>query len=105
MKSKNMKKLLAGMGIAGLISAGGISVPHDASAAGSGWSAKTDSVVDAAKKHAEECLNKAIETAATDQDAARSMAKECINDAIDTAIDKKAGSEKPKKKASSGWSG
>ena len=36
MKSKDMKKLLAGMGIAGLISAGGISVPPGATAAGSG---------------------------------------------------------------------
>jgi radical SAM modification target selenobiotic family peptide len=36
MKSKGMKKLLAGMGIAGLISAGGISTPSGALAAGSG---------------------------------------------------------------------
>ncbi len=36
MKSKDMKRLLAGMGIAGLISAGGITLPYGASAAGSG---------------------------------------------------------------------
>jgi Fe-S cluster assembly ATPase SufC len=42
--------------------------------------------VDAAKKSAEECINKAIETAATDQAAALSMAKICIDDAIDQAL-------------------
>jgi len=35
MKSKDLKKLLAGLGVAGLISAGGVSVPG-AQAAGSG---------------------------------------------------------------------
>ena len=35
MNSKNLKKLLAGLGVAGLISAGGITVPG-AHAAGSG---------------------------------------------------------------------
>jgi radical SAM modification target selenobiotic family peptide len=35
MKSKNLKKLLAGLGVAGLISAGGISLPG-AHATGSG---------------------------------------------------------------------
>ncbi len=35
MKSKNLKKLLAGLGVAGLISAGGVGLPG-AHAAGSG---------------------------------------------------------------------
>lgn len=35
MKNKDLKKLLAGLGVAGLISAGGITVPG-AQAAGSG---------------------------------------------------------------------
>jgi radical SAM modification target selenobiotic family peptide len=35
MKKKNLKKLLAGLGVAGLISAGGINLPG-AHAAGSG---------------------------------------------------------------------
>jgi radical SAM modification target selenobiotic family peptide len=35
MKNKNLKKLLAGLGVAGLISAGGINLPG-AHAAGSG---------------------------------------------------------------------
>lgn len=105
MKSKDIKKLLAGIGIAGLISAGGITAPSGASAAGSGWSGKTGGGVDAAKKNAEECINKAIATAATDMESAQSMAKECINDAIDAAIGKEQGPDKKKKKSSSGWSG
>ena len=36
MKSKDLKKLLAGMGVAGLISAGGIAVPGAHAAGGSG---------------------------------------------------------------------
>lgn len=35
MKSRDLKKLLAGLGVAGLISAGGVTVPG-ANAAGSG---------------------------------------------------------------------
>lgn len=36
MKRKDLKKLLAGMGIAGLIGAGGLAVPGGSVAAGSG---------------------------------------------------------------------
>ena len=40
MNSTDLKKLLAGLGVAGLISAGGVSVPG-AHAAGSGWGGTT----------------------------------------------------------------
>ncbi len=36
MKSKDLKKFLASLGVAGLISAGGITLPGNATASGSG---------------------------------------------------------------------
>lgn len=47
MKSRNLKKFLASLGVAGLISAGGITVGN---AIGSGWGGTKDSAVGADKK-------------------------------------------------------
>ena len=48
MANKDLKKFLAGLGVAGLITAGGISLPG-AHAAGSGWGASKDSAGSAEK--------------------------------------------------------
>ena len=54
--------------------------------------------MDAAKKKAEACMDKAIATAVTDQEAARAMARDCIKDILDSGH----GIDKVKKKGKSG---
>ena len=54
--------------------------------------------MDAALKTAEECMDKAIDAAATDQEAARTMARECLKDFLDAGH----GAEQVKKKGKSG---
>ena len=82
---KEVKKILAGLGVAGLISAGGISLPGHA-AAGSGWGANKDSAVSAEKQDAEKAAE-AVEEAAEE-------------------MEKAAEEEIPAKKpAKSGWGG
>jgi hypothetical protein len=47
---------------------------------------------------AEACMDKAIDTAATDQEAARTMARECLKDFLESGH----GAEEIKKKGKSG---
>lgn len=49
-------------------------------------------------KKTEACLDKAIDTAATDKEAARSMARECLNGFLESGH----GIDKIKKKGKSG---
>lgn len=54
--------------------------------------------MDAAKKEVEACMDKAIDTAATDQEAARAMARECL----EVFLESGPGIDKIKKKGKSG---
>lgn len=94
MASKNLMKLLAGLGVAGLITAGGISLPgaHAGSSgwgagkdsagsaengmkpAGSGWSGSKDSAVSAAKEETKE----AVEEGTKKEEALKAEGKEDV---------------------------
>ena len=49
-------------------------------------------------KEAEACMDKAIDTAATDKEAARTMARECLKGFLESGH----GADKAKKKSKSG---
>ena len=86
MESKDLKKLLAGIGIASLISAGGLSLSGCASS--SGWTADKDSAGSAVEKEVEKKAGDSGWTAT--KDSAGSAAE-------------KAKKEAEKKAGDSGW--
>lgn len=102
MKSKNLKKLLAGLGVAGLISAGGISLPG-AHATGSGWGANTGAgSTSEAKKPAGSGWGGTKDSAGSTEECKEKDEKtgKCLDEP------QKEESPSPKQKpAKSGWSG
>lgn len=98
MANKDLKKFLAGLGVAGLIAAGGISLPgaHAAGSswgaskdsagsaekvvkpAGSGWGGSKDSAVSAAKEEGKEDTGKEEVKAAVDETVKKPVKKAAI---------------------------
>lgn len=100
MDRKDLKKLLAGLGVAGLISTGGIVTPNVQGA--SGWSATKASAGSAEKgveqatdeaKKVEEAVTEKAKEAAAESDKKMEEAAEAVKEKV----------EKPA--GSSGWSG
>jgi len=97
MEKKDLKKLLASLGVASLISAGG----SMAIAAGSGWTG-SEKGAGSAEKTVTESTNSAIEevktTAGEVVDTAGDEAKKKAVEAVDTAVE-----DVKKKAGDSGW--
>ena len=97
MEKKDLKKLLASLGIASLIAAGGSMAIPGIAATGSGWTADKEgagSAEQAVTDSTEEVKKQAGEAA----DAAVEEAKKKTSEAVDTAVD-----EVKKKAGDSGW--
>ena len=96
MANKDLKKFLAGLGVAGLIAAGGVSLPG-AHAAGSGWGASKDSAGSAEKvmKPAGSGWGGSKDSAvsAAKEDGKEDAGKEGLKAAVDETV------KKPVKKA------
>ena len=108
MDCKDLKKLLAGLGVAALVSSGGLSLPGGAHA-GSGWGAKPSA--GSAEQAAEEAAaaggsepDSAVSAVQEEAEGAVDSAGEEAKDAVDDAT-KKIKEEVDKKSGGSGWSG
>jgi len=97
MDKKELKKLLAGIGIAGLISGGGVAATSGSAFGGSGWGAKDDSAVGTVKevKSGGSGWSGHTDSAVGAEEEKENQAEEMHEDAEKKMPEKKAGS--------SGW--
>jgi len=97
MKKKDLKKLLASLGIASLISAGGSMAIPVIAATGSGWTADKEgagsvekAVTDSTNSALEDVKKKGEEAVDTAGEEAKKQAEEAVDKAVDD-VKKKAG--------------
>ena len=110
MDTKELKKVLAGIGVVGLLAGGGASIPGNVNAAtGSGWGANMDHAVSAVTDAAGEVVDEKIDEAAAEvKEKVKDMKEDAAGSGWSGSKDG-AGSTDDKDKAdkphSSGWSG
>ena len=105
MDAKELKKILAGIGVVGLLAGGGVSVPGSAGA--SGWGAEKPGAVGTEKKAGSGWGGTKTDAVGVEKhvDEAKAKAGEVVEDAkakAGEAVDK-AKSEMKKEPAGSGW--